>query len=134
MGRADVAADRVAGLQVEFSNLRGGDVDVIGTGQIVVIGRAEESVAIGQDFENAIGEDVSFFFALGLKDFEDQVLFAEAAGTGDVEGARNAAELRNVFFFQFRYGHDHLRKEVSGGPERGKYSRSNRRGLKSCGR
>ena len=115
------------------SNLRicdGRDVDVVGAGQIVVVGGAKEAVAVGQDFEHAFGEDVAFFFALGLKNLEDQVLLAEAAGTGDFEGARNAAQLGNVFFFQFSDRHDHLREGVSGGPERGKYSRNNRRGLR----
>jgi hypothetical protein len=42
---------------------------------------------------------VAFFFTLGLKDLEDEILLAEAAGTGDFKGARNAAELRYIFFF-----------------------------------
>ena len=105
VGRADVAADGVAGLEVELANLRGRDVDVVGAGQIVVVGGAEEAVAVGQDFQHAFGEDVAFFFALGLKDLEDQVLLAEAAGAGDFQGARDAAQFGDVFFFQFGDGH-----------------------------
>ena len=97
--RADVAADGVAGFEVEFANLRGRDVDVVGAGQIVVIGRAQEAVAVGQDLEDALGKDVAFFFALGLKNLEDQVLLAEAAGAGNLEGARDAAQFSDVFFF-----------------------------------
>ncbi len=70
-GRTDLSADGVAGFQVELADLRGRDINVVGTGQVVVIGRAQESVAVGQDFEDAFGEDVAFFFALGLEDFED---------------------------------------------------------------
>ena len=103
--RAHVAADGVAGLQVELADLRGRDVDVVGAGQIVVVGRAEEAVAVGQDLEHAFGEDVAFFFALGLKNLEDQVLLAEAAGAGDVEAARKLAQLRDIVFFQLRNCH-----------------------------
>ena len=99
--RPHVAADGVAGLQIELADLRGRDVDVVGAGQIVVVGRAEEAVAVGQDFQHAFGEDVAFFFALRLKDLEDQVLLAEAAGAGNFQGARNAAQLSDVFFFEF---------------------------------
>ena len=85
MRRTDLAADGVAGLQVELADLRGRDVNVIRAGQVVVVGRAQETVAIRQDFQHAFGEDVSFFFALGLQDLEDQVLLAQAAGAGEVE-------------------------------------------------
>jgi hypothetical protein len=106
--RADVAADGVAGLEIELANLRGRDVDVVGAGQIVVIGRAEEAVAVGEDLEDAFGEDVAFFFALRLEDLEDQILFAKAAGAGNLQGARNAAQFSDVLFFQFCDGHVHL--------------------------
>ena len=106
--RADVAADGVAGLEVELANLRGRDVDVVGAGQVVVVGRAQEAVAVGQDFEHALGEDVAFFFALRLKDLEDEVLLAKAAGAGNFKGARDAAQFGDVLFFEFGDGHVHL--------------------------
>ena len=99
--RAHVAGDGVAGLEVELADLRGRDVDVVRAGQVVVVGRAQEAVAVGQDFEHAFGEDVAFFFALGLKNLEDEVLLAEAAGAGDVEAAGKFAQFGNVVFFQF---------------------------------
>ena len=86
-------------LQVEVADLRGRDVDVVGAGQIVVVGRAQEAEAVGQDFQHAFGEDVAFFFALGLQDLEDQVLLAEAAGAGKLQGARDAVS--SVMFFSF---------------------------------
>jgi hypothetical protein len=61
---ADVAADGVTGLQVELADLAGRDVDVVWAGQVVVVRRAEEAVAVGQNLEDAFGEDVAFFFAL----------------------------------------------------------------------
>ncbi len=98
--RTHVAGDGVAGLEVELADLRGRDVDIVRAGQVVVVGRAEEAVAVGQDFKHAFGEDVSFFFALRLENLEDQVLFAEAAGAGDVEAACELAQLGDVVFFQ----------------------------------
>jgi len=110
---ADVAADGVAGLEIELANLRGGDVDVVRAGEVVVVGRAEEAVAVGEDFEDAFGEDVAFFFGLRLEDLEDEVLFAEAAGTGDVEGAGELAEFGDALFFQFGNGHVFLASFMS---------------------
>ena len=87
MRRPHLATDGVAGLQVKLANLRWRNVNVVRAGQIVVIRRAQKSVAIRKDFEHAFGEDVAFFFALRLQDLENQILFAHAAGTGKVKGA-----------------------------------------------
>ena len=103
--RANVTADGVAGLKVELANLGRRDIDVVGTGEIVVVGRAEKTVAVGEDFEDTLSEDVSLFFALRLEYFEDEVLFAESAGALDVEAARELAEFGDALFFQFGDGH-----------------------------
>ena len=97
--RADVAADGVAGLEVELADLRGRDIDVVRAGQVVIVGRAEEAVAVGEDFEHAFGKDVALFFALGLEDLEDEVLLAEAGGSGDVEAAGELGQFRNIVLF-----------------------------------
>ena len=47
----------VAGVQVELADLRRRDVDVVGAGQVVVVGRAQEAEAVGQRLEHAFGED-----------------------------------------------------------------------------
>ena len=96
---ADVAADRVAGFEIELADLGRRDINVVGAGQVVVIGRAQEAVTVGEDLEDALSEDVSFFFALRLEDLEDEVLFAEAAGAGDFQCASDAAQFRYVLFF-----------------------------------
>ena len=90
MRRTHLAAYRVACFEVEFANLRWRNVDVIRTGQVVVVGGAKESIAVRQDFEDTFCKDVSFFFALGLQDLEDKVLLAEAAGAREFQGTRNA--------------------------------------------
>src|SRR3954466_304360 len=56
--RADVAADRVAGLEVELADLRWRDVNVVWAGKIVVIRGAEEAIAIRKDLEDAFSKDV----------------------------------------------------------------------------
>ena len=57
LGRADLAADGVAGAQVELADLRGRDVDVVRPGQVAVLGGAQEAEAVGQDLQHALGED-----------------------------------------------------------------------------
>jgi hypothetical protein len=76
MGRTNIAADRVACLEVELTNLRGRDIDVVGARQIVVVGRAQEPIAVGQNLKDALGKNMAFLFALGLKNLKDQVLLA----------------------------------------------------------
>ena len=55
--RADLTRDRVAGMQIELADLRGRHVDVVGTREVVVVGRAQEAEAVGQDLEDALRED-----------------------------------------------------------------------------
>ncbi len=85
MRRTNLAADGIAGLQIEFADLRRRHVNVVRTRQVVVIGRAEESVAIGQDFQYAFRKNVALFFALCLKDLKNKVLLAQTAGSGEVQ-------------------------------------------------
>ena len=59
LGRTDVADQVVAGAQVEAANLRRRDVDVVGTGQVAGIGRAQEAEAVRQDFQHAFADDVA---------------------------------------------------------------------------
>ena len=54
--RANLAGDRGAGAQAEAANLAGRDVDVVGAGEVVVVGAAEEAEAVGQDFQRALAE------------------------------------------------------------------------------
>src|SRR4051812_23925098 len=119
MRRTNLTADGVAGLEIEFADLRRGDVDVVRTGEIVIVRGAKEAVAVGKDFQDAFGEDVSFFFALCLQDLEDKVLLTEAAGAWKIQLPRDLGELRDVLFFQFSDGHVHLRELLrKGGNER----------------
>ena len=109
MRRAHLAADGVAGFQVELADLRRRHVNVVRPGQVVVIGRAQEAVAVREDLQHTFGEDVSFFFTLRLQDLEDEVLFAESAGAGELQGSGDLGQLGNILFFQFSDGHIYLR-------------------------
>jgi hypothetical protein len=48
---------------------------------------------------------VTFFFALCLQYFEDEILLAQSAGTGQFLGSCDLGQLGDVLFFQFSYGH-----------------------------
>jgi len=52
---------------------------------------------------------VSFFFTLRLQDLEDEILFAESAGAGQLQGSGDLGQLGNIFFFEFSNGHIYLR-------------------------
>ena len=103
--RTHLAADGVASLEIELADLGGRDVDVVRSGKVVVIRRAEEAVAVGQDFQYALGKDVAFLFALRLEDLEDQILLAQAAGPGQIQRSGDLGQLGNILFFEFSDGH-----------------------------
>jgi hypothetical protein len=119
VGRPDVPGDGVAGLEIELADLGGRDVDVVRAGQVVVVGGAEEAVTVGEDLEDAFGEDVALFFALGLKNLEDEVLLAEAGCAGDVERASQFTQLGDIVFFQFCDCHGVPGKEEECGKQGG---------------
>src|SRR5262245_62433181 len=93
--RTDLARDGVAGAQVELSNLRRADVDVVGSRQVVVIGRAQEPESVREGFQNAFGEDEAGFFGLRLEDLEDQLLLAHSGGAGDIQLLGDLGQFRD---------------------------------------
>src|SRR5690606_7624027 len=115
--RADLALDRVAGPQAPFADLVGGDVDVVGAGEIVRFGAAEEAEAVLQHLDRALADD--FLAVLGhfLENREHQVLPAHRRrafdlillGHGDQLGRRPFLQ-----FFQMHLGSPVLRWEPAG--------------------
>ena len=77
LGRADLAGDDRAGLEAEAADLAGGDVDVVGAGEVVVVGAAEEAEAVGEDFERPLAEHQAVLLDPLLEDLEDQVLLLQ---------------------------------------------------------
>ena len=98
--RPDLARDGVAGLQVELADLRRRDVDVVGAGQVVVVGRAQEAEAVGQHLEHAFREDEAALLGLRLEDLEDQLLLAHAGRAGDVQVLGDLRELLDAHVLQ----------------------------------
>ena len=80
LGRADVAVDGVTGTQSKPADLRGGDVDVVGTRQVVRLRRAQKTEAVGEHLDHAFTNDVGFAHGELLEDTEHQLLLAHGAG------------------------------------------------------
>ena len=85
LGGADGARDAISGAQAEASDLGRGDVNVVGSGKVIIVGRTQEAEAIGQAFENAFPEDTSIFRRLALQKRENKLLFTEAGASFDIE-------------------------------------------------
>ena len=79
LGRPNLAGDDAAGAQAEAANLAWRDVDVVGAGKIIVVGASQKAEAVGQDFERPFAEHQAILLDPFLEDFEDEVLFLEAA-------------------------------------------------------
>src|SRR5205823_4282270 len=99
MRRPHIAADRIARLEVELAYLRWRDINVIRAGEVVVIGRPQKSVTIGQNLQHAFSEDVPFLLTLRLQNLEDQVLLSQTTGAGNVKATRKLTKLGNIVFF-----------------------------------
>src|SRR6185312_4836703 len=94
--RPDLPRHGVAGVQVELPDLGGGDVDVVGPRQVVVVGRAQEPEAVGQHLEHALGEDQAALLGARLENLEDQLLLAQAADAGHVQLLGDLRELADA--------------------------------------
>ena len=125
--RADLALDRVAGVQVEAADLRRRDVDVVGAGEVARVGRAQEAEAVGQDLEHAVAEDALALLRLLLQHREDEVVLAHPVGALDLAGVGDVDQLGDVFGLEFGEMHGG-RAERAGGGRSG--VRSPRRGLR----
>src|SRR2546426_1167884 len=56
LGRANLALDRIARVQVEAPDLRGADVDIVRAREVGSVGRAQEAEAVRQHFQRAFAE------------------------------------------------------------------------------
>src|SRR5690606_36321291 len=84
--RTNQAGDRVAGTQIEAANLTRADVDVVRTGEIGAVGRAQEAEAVLQDLEHAVAVDVLALLGVRIEDREDDVLLARAREALEADG------------------------------------------------
>ena len=83
-----------------FRIWRGRDVDVVGAGQVVVVGRAEESEAVGEHLEDAFREDEAALLGAGAEDLEDELLFAHPGGAGHFELLGDARQLGDAHLLE----------------------------------
>ncbi len=101
LGRADLALDGIAGAQAEAAHLGRADVDVVGAGQIVGLGRAQEAEAVLQDLEHAVAEDGGVVFRQLLEDGEHHVLPPQARGVFDFQFFGVSEKLGRGFLLEF---------------------------------
>ena len=73
---ADQAFDGVAGAQAKTANLRGRDIDVVGAGEIIRVGRAQKAEAVLQYLDHAFADDLDLTAGELLQDRKHQLLFA----------------------------------------------------------
>ena len=85
LGRPDLAVDDVAGAQPEAADLAGRDVDVVGSGKVVDVRRAQKAEAILQDLEDTLAVDRHAGFGQPLQGGEHEIGFAKRARVFDPE-------------------------------------------------
>src|SRR5665213_1279394 len=108
--RADLAGDSIARAEIEAADLRRGNINVIGTGQVVVFRGAEKTEAVRQAFQHAFGKNKSALFGLGLKDLEDQFLLAESRSVLDAHLLGDRVQIDNALVFEF----DQIERDAAG--------------------
>ena len=101
LGRPDLPGHDGPGAQAEPANLARRDVDVVGAGQVIVIGAAQEAEAVGQDFERAFAEHQAVLLDAFLEDLEDQILLFETGIVGKALVLGPRQELRHGHLLQF---------------------------------
>ncbi|MNI67026.1 hypothetical protein D3C73_1226280 [compost metagenome] len=99
--RAHFTFDGIAGVQVETADLRGRDVDVVRAGQIRGLGRAQETEAVRQDFQDAVAKDLLALLGAPFHDGEHQLLLAQAVGVLDFQASGHFEQLRDMQRLQF---------------------------------
>src|SRR5262245_9859586 len=105
---SDLAFDRVAGAQPEAADLRRRDVDVVGAGEIIRVGRAQKAEAVLQHLDHAGPGDVDITGGQLLQNREHELLLAHGARVLDGDLLGEAQELRRRFglkVLQFHFLH-----------------------------
>ena len=99
--RADLSGHEVAGFEGKAPHLGGTEIDVLGTGEVAIVGGTEEAEAVGQDFEVSATVHESAFFGVGLEDLEDKFGFLERADTFDAEFTGHFVEFGHGLGLEF---------------------------------
>ncbi|GFO80524.1 MAG: hypothetical protein A49_01510 [Methyloceanibacter sp.] len=96
----DLPFDRISGPEAETPDLGRRDIDVVGPGQIVRIGRSQEAEAVLQNLDHALAGDVHVAGGELLENREHQLLLAHGVRVFDFDFFREAQKLRGRFSFQ----------------------------------
>ena len=100
LGRADLPGYDVSRSEIESADLRGRDVNVVRTGEVVGIRRPQESEAVGERFQHAFSVDHTVFFGLCLEDRENQLLLAEVCRALDLQISGDLVQLGDISLFE----------------------------------
>jgi hypothetical protein len=93
LGRADLALDGIARVQVEAPDLRRRHVDVVRAREVRRVGRAQEAEAVLQDFEGSVAEDRFALLRVALQQREDELLLAQSIGAFELAGIGEVDQL-----------------------------------------
>ncbi len=77
---ADESLDCITSPQRELPDLGGGNIDIVGAGEIIRIGRAQKPEAILQNFHNTFADDLGITSRQLLEDGKHQLLLPHGAG------------------------------------------------------
>ncbi len=100
LGRADLAGDGVAGLQVESTDLRGRDIDVLRAGQVAEALRAQETKPLRQHFQHAFRVEPAALLGVLLEDVEDDLVLAHGAEVLDLHLLGHGVEIADRHLLQ----------------------------------
>ncbi len=96
---ADMTVDGIARAQAETPDLRGRDVDVVGSRQIIRFRRAQKAEAVRQHFDDTFADDVGLARRELLEDAEHQLLLAHRRGVLDFKLLGKGDELGRCLGF-----------------------------------
>src|SRR5882672_9423820 len=88
-----MAFDGVAGTKAEAADLRGRDVDVVGSRQVIGIRRAQKAKAVGENLDDTFADNIGFLYRQLFEDGEHQLLLTHGAGIFDPFFFRERDEL-----------------------------------------
>ncbi len=90
----------IAGAQRKAPHLRRRGVDILGALQVVALGRAQEAVAVRQDFQHAAGDHGAAATQVAADDFKDDLVLAQRTGVFSIDVGQQLQQVGDLFFLQ----------------------------------
>jgi len=97
LGRPDRAFGGVAGAQAEAADLGGGNINIVGTGQVVGFRRAQEAETVLQNFHHPGTGDLHIALGQFLEDGEQHVLLAHGRSVLDLQFLGKSQQICGFF-------------------------------------